>query len=156
MHQRSTLSACLISATLLTATPALSQTIVDASDPEAIVNIARGYGSATLDTDQVGDPFIRGRLDGVIYIVNFYGCTNGANCTTIQFRASWNASPTVTLDALNDWNRNMRFGKAYLDAEGAPTIEWDVNLFGGVTTTNLDDSFDWWRIILGEFAKTMG
>jgi len=24
----------------------------------------------------------------------------------------------------------------------------DVNLFGGVTRKNLDDTFDWWRVVL--------
>jgi hypothetical protein len=26
----------------------------------------------------------------------------------------------------------------------------DVNLFGGVTRRNLDDTFDWWRVVLDE------
>jgi hypothetical protein len=153
MRHTLTLSTVAISAFLATTAPTFAQTIIQGSDVEAIVNIARGHGAANLETDAVGDPFIRGRIDGVIYVVNFYGCTNGQDCTTIQFRGAWAPTGSVTLESLNDWNRDIRFGKAYLDAEGAPTIEWDVNLFGGVTATNLDDTFDWWKIILTKFAN---
>ncbi|MFN4057951.1 MAG: YbjN domain-containing protein [Roseinatronobacter sp.] len=147
------LSALLFSSSMVMASPSLSQSMVTASDTDTILNIARGYGSATLEADEVGDPFIRGRIDGVIYVVNFYGCTNSKDCTTIQFRAAWNETPGVTLGTMNNWNRDMRFGKAYLDTENGPTIEWDVNLFGGVSATNLDDTFDWWKIILGKFVS---
>ena len=149
------LAAFVLCATLSGTSPALSQSLVTANDVDQIVNIARGYGSATLEQDAAGDPFIRGRMDGVLYVVNFYGCTEGTNCTTLQFRAAWNPTDTVTLAQMNDWNRDMRFGKAYLDAANAPTIEWDVNLFGGVTTTNLDDTFDWWKIVLARFVADM-
>ena len=49
---------------------------------------------------------------------------------------------------MNAWNRDRRFGKAYIDADGDIAIEMDVNLWGGVTPKNLDDTFDWWRIVL--------
>ncbi|MGY6706567.1 YbjN domain-containing protein [Roseinatronobacter sp.] len=130
----------------------LAQSLIDASDVDAIANIARGYGSATIQTDGVGDPQILGRINGVLYTVNFYGCTNGANCTTLQFQAGWNSTGDLTLDDMNVWNQEKRFGKAYLDAEDDPVIEWDVNLFGGVSTVNLDDTFDWWRLVLQDFT----
>ncbi len=28
----------------------------------------------------------------------------------------------------------------------------NVNLHGGVTRANLDDTIDWWRLVLAEFA----
>ena len=43
----------------------------------------------------------------------------------------------------------MRFGKAYLDLDGHPTIEMNVNLSKGVSRENLDDTLDWWREVLG-------
>ncbi|MDD7969502.1 YbjN domain-containing protein [Roseinatronobacter alkalisoli] len=137
---------------LALAPAAIAQSLIDAGDVDAIANIARGYGSATIQSDNVGDPQILGRIDGVMYTVNFYGCTNGADCTTVQFRAGWKNPGDITLDDMNLWNQDKRFGKAYLDFEDDPVIEWDVNLFGGVSTQNLDDTFDWWRIVLENFT----
>lgn len=144
------LSTCLGSTQVVTA-----QSLLDATDVDAIVEIARGYGSVTLETDTVGDPQLVGRMNGVRYTVNFYGCENGANCTTIQFRAAWVNSGNVTMQDMNRWNQDKRFGKAYIDPEGDPVIEWDVNLFGGVSRANLDDSFDWWRLVMADFNETM-
>lgn len=129
-----------------------AQTLLDASDPEAIANIARGYGAVEVTSDAVGDPMLRGRMDGTQYLVLFYGCENGRNCTNIQFRAAWVNTGAVTQNTILAWNRDNRFGKATLDAENDPVIQWDVNLFGGVSRANLDDTFDWWRVVLDGFA----
>jgi hypothetical protein len=51
-----------------------------------------------------------------------------------------------------DWNREKRFGKAYLDQDGDATVEMNVNLHGGVSLANLEATIDWWRLILDEFA----
>lgn len=129
-----------------------AQSLIEATDIEEIANIARGYGSATVQKDNIGDPQILGRIDGVQYTVNFYGCDNGNGCTTIQFRAAWTNPGSITVNDMNRWNQDKRFGKAYLDTANDPVIEWDVNLFGGVSARNLDDTFDWWKIVLDNFV----
>jgi hypothetical protein len=131
--------------------PVQSQTLIDGNSAQEILNLARGYGSANLGTDIAGDPQITGRIAGTPYLINFYGCTNGTNCTTLQFRASWINPGHVTIESLHAWNRDKRFGKAYLDSDGDPVLEWDVNLFGGVSPRNLDDTIDWWEVVLTNF-----
>lgn len=128
-----------------------AQTLLDATDPEAIAEIARGYGAVEVTSDAVGDPMLRGRMEGVQYLVLFYGCNDGRNCSNIQFQAAWINSGNTTEDSLRVWNRENRFGKAFLDNENDPVIQWDVNLFGGVSRANLDDTFDWWRVVLDNF-----
>jgi hypothetical protein len=147
------LSVTCLSASLTFACAVNAQSLITASDVDAIANLARGYGSATVQTDDVGDPQILGRIDGIRYTVSFYGCVNGASCTTLQFRAAWTNPGSATLETMNAWNQDKRFGKAYLDYSGDPVIEWDVNLFGGVTAANLDDTFDWWKLVLQSFAE---
>jgi hypothetical protein len=128
-----------------------AQSLLDATDPAAIAEIARGYGAVEVTTDAVGDPMLRGRMEGVQYLVLFYGCENGRECTNIQFQAAWVNSGSTTEQDLHAWNRDNRFGKAHFDADFDPVIQWDVNLFGGVSRANLDDTFDWWRIVLDRF-----
>ena len=125
---------------------------VDAKNIDEILSIARGFGDAQIDKDSGGDPMIRGRIEGVSYRVFFYGCTQNRDCRNIQFYAGWDAEG-ITVERLNEWNRNKRFGGAYLDGENDPILEMDVNLDYGVTRKNLEDTFDWWRVILGEFTK---
>jgi len=125
---------------------------VDARNVDEILSIARGFGDAQIDKDSGGDPMIRGRIEGVSYRVFFYGCTQNRDCRNIQFYAGWDAEG-ITVERLNEWNRNKRFGGAYLDGENDPILEMDVNLDYGVTRKNLEDTFDWWRVILGEFTK---
>jgi len=41
---------------------------------------------------------------------------------------------------------------AYLDDENDPIIELPVNLEKGVSAENLEETFDYWRIVLGSFV----
>jgi len=145
----------LVALALLLAPVAKAQQLVTAGQPEEIENIARGYGSANLTEDNRGDPMVTGRIDGTRYQVLFYGCTNGAECRSIQFSAGWITDGAVSRAQIGEWNRTRRFGKAFLDNEGDPVLQWDVNLFGGVSRRNLDDTFDWWRIVLAQFEDSV-
>lgn len=122
--------------------------LIDASQPERILSVARGFGNAELEKDRQGDPRIRGRMEGKTYFVNFYGCRDGKNCRTIQFRAWFELKKKPTIEAANDYNMKYRFLKVYVDKDQDLAVEFDVNLDGGVTTRNLDDTFDWWKVTM--------
>ena len=126
--------------------------LVSASEPNKILEIAKGYGSAKLTTDSNGDPLIICRKDGTKYGILFYGCKNGKRCKDIKFYAGWKGT-NVSLRQVNLWNRNKRYGRAYLDSKGDPALDMTVNLRYGVTEDNLDDTFDWWIIALKGFKK---
>lgn len=128
---------------------------VAASAPEFVLAGASRVGEAELGRDGLDDPLIRGRVGDRPYFVYFYGCKAGRDCTNLMFSARWE-SDHFTDQSMGDWNRAKRFGKAYLDAEGNPVLELNVNLFGGVSRANLDDTFDWWRLIMTEFAEFYG
>lgn len=125
---------------------------VGADDPTALAEVIRGYGSATLTTDSSGDPKIEGRIDGNRFHVLFYGCKQNANCGSIQFSSAWGGGG-VTMEEINAWNRDKRFGKAFLDGDGDPAIEMNVNLRHGVSRKNFDDTVDYWRIVLNSFKE---
>jgi len=131
---------------------AKAQSLIDGSDPQAVLNIARGYGSAELDTDSNGDPRIKGRIEGIQYVVNFYGCNSGRNCKSLTFYTGW-VTDSVSMRQLNEWNRTKRFSRAYLDHEDDPCVEMDATLDGGVSRRNLDDVFDWWKISVTAFKR---
>ncbi len=151
------LPAALLAAFLLTGpAPATAQTLVDATQVDSIAAIAREYGEALVEKDNTGDPMISGQIARTNYIVFFYGCTEGADCTTIQFMSSYTNTDGVDAGVINTWNRDKRFGKAYLDDEGDPVVEMNVNLWSGVHENNLNDTFDWWRVVLESFEEHIG
>jgi uncharacterized membrane protein len=139
----------------LATTPVLAQSVVDGSKVDEIVTIARGYGSATLETQSDGNPRIAGNIKGVPYYVFFMNCATAAACEDINFYAGFtNIKPTM--DALNAWNRDKRFGNAYLDADLDAAIEYDVNLEYGVTRENLDAAFGLWSVLLEQYTEYVG
>ena len=138
-----------------TAVSAQAQTIIDGSQVDEILNIARGYGSATLEKQSNGDPRITGKVDGVTYQVYLMNCTNNTNCEDLNFYAGF-LDNKQTLDVINAWNRDKRFGKAYLDSDLDAVIEYDVNLEKGVTRENLDAAFNLWTLILEQYTTYIG
>lgn len=150
-----TLAAALLAAapmTLAATAPASAQALIDATRPNEVLAIAQNYGSGQLDVDGVGDPMIIGEMEDVTYTVVFYGCQNNVNCTSLLFRAGF-SKPGFSTGDMNVWNAERLFGRAYIDNEGDPIIEMTVNLFGGVSAQNLDDTFDWWRVVLTQFKE---
>lgn len=126
--------------------------LIDASDPERIAWMAGAYGPAELVADEAGDPLITGVIGAQPYRIEFYGCSGGEGCATLMFQAVYQTDRASETD-MSDWNREMRFGKAYLDLDGHPTIEMNVNLSKGVSRANLDETLDWWREVMGQFAE---
>jgi hypothetical protein len=135
----------------LAAPTALAAELIDATEPPRVLAIAQTYGDAALTTDGMGDPLIKGTLDGQGYVIDFYDCTKRRDCTTVTFQAVWETDK-VSKAKMAKWNRTERFGKAYLDEDGYPTVEMNVNLRGGVSAANLNDTFDWWRLVLERFV----
>lgn len=126
--------------------------MIDGSDPNEVLNVARGYGSANLDKDSLGDPRIVGRIDGKRYSVFFYGCTDNVDCDQLQFYA-YEVTENPDFELVNEWNSTKRYGTASIDSDNDVAFRMSVNLRFGVSRENLDDTFDWWRLTLEEFGK---
>ena len=140
-----------IMAALAAPTAAGAEETIDATGPARILAVVQGYGEAALTTDNLGDPLIEGRIGEKDYDLFFYDCNEGRDCKSLTFSATWETDD-LTDEMMAGWNREKRFGKAYLEQDGNATVEMSVNLHGGVTRVNLDDTIDWWRLVLAEFA----
>nr|WP_321501328.1 YbjN domain-containing protein [uncultured Dethiosulfovibrio sp.] len=70
----------------------------------------------------------------------------------LQFHASW-VNSDATLESLNHWNQNWRFGRAYLDEKGNPHLEVDLDLAGGVTVDRIKDYIRTCQDLIVNFAK---
>ncbi|TPM35058.1 YbjN domain-containing protein [Mesorhizobium sp. B2-3-4] len=114
--------------------------IITAPDPAAIVELAKGYGSAKLDKDDGGDPMVSGRLQGMKYVIYFYGCENHEKCKSMQFSSGY--TDPFTAEQANEWNKKYRWVKAF-SGDGS-NFKMDVSFAGGITKANLDAQFSNW------------
>jgi hypothetical protein len=128
--------------------------LLSAENPDSILNVARGWGSANLETDAEGDPIIRGRIDGLNYSIFFYNCSKNKNCTSLRFSSAFEIKPALEL--VNQWNQKRRFAVALTDKDGDATLGLDVETAGGISRKALDSVFDRWSNLLGEYAKFTG
>ena len=136
---------------------AQAQTILDARDVDAIMDIARAYGTTSMETqDDNGHPMIAVSTPTFTYYVKLRNCdASHANCEDINFYAGF-ANVKPTLDAINSWNMEWRFGNAYLDQDLDAVIEYDLNLVYGVTRDNLDAAFALWGELVTEYVSYIG
>lgn len=128
---------------------------VVASDPDDIVTIIQNMGyKASLETDAEGDPKIQSSAAGSTFQIYFYGCTDNAECRSVQFSSGYDLTNGTNAAVMNDWNRRKRFGRAFIDDEGDPWIKLDLNLDeGGTTIGNFQDTFEVWELLLGQFEE---
>lgn len=114
---RRRLSAALLPLLLCWGQTAAAQVIVDATDPDVVLNVATGYGSAQMGEDGSGDPQITGRAEGHRYVIYFYGCTDNADCDSLTFWAGW-TDMDVPLERINEWNAIKRWPRRIRTRKG--------------------------------------
>lgn len=146
------LTAVLMSGGVAAAEP---QYVIDGSDVDAVVEIARNYGSATVERQASGQPKLAGRIDGINYAIYFQNCAQQSVCDDINLYAGFlDSKPTQ--DRINTWNKTKQFGRAYIDPDGDAALEMDINLKNGVTAANLSSGFAIWRLMLEQFTTYIG
>lgn len=129
--------------------------LLDGSNVDEILDLAQGFGDASLDSQSNGDPKIKGEMDGVSYSIYFMNCTDGKNCEDLNFYAGFlDLKPKQ--DDINGWNRDKRFGKAYIDGDGDAVVEMDLNLEHGVSSDNLKADIEVWSLVLDQYTDYIG
>lgn len=139
------------------AMPAQAQN-VSAQKPESLAAALRDAGyAATIGTDKVGDPMITSGVSGTSFQILFYNCTDHVSCATVQFHTGYDLPAAPSLETINDWNRGQRFGRAYLDKDGDPILEMDIDLDdGGVSPLLFIDNMEFWTTLVAKFEKHIG
>lgn len=143
----------LVLAAALAHAPSVAQNVT--ADPDRIASILQkeGYQAKRVSADK--EPRIETAMAGYNTSIYFFGCDdNGRACKTVQFYAGFNPKQSPTLQAMNDYARENRFGRIYLDKEGDPIIEMDVDLeVGGMSEALFIDNLAYWESILGRFGS---
>lgn len=119
--------------------------------PEVTAWLQKAGYKAELTKDGGGDPLINSATDGTNFKVFFYDC-EGERCKALQFSAGFDLKTALTPAAANKWNRENRYLKVYLDDDGDPYVQYDVNVNAGRTVEGLSDDFEVWTGMLPEFT----
>lgn len=113
-----------------------------------------GY-EATLQTPDDGEPYIAVSDQGVNFDVYGYDCAP-VRCTSIQLRASFDVTEPMSTQTINEWNTTKRYTKAWIDDQGDPVLEYDINLSPGSSYEALQDDLALWGSMLGAFFEFLG
>ncbi len=125
--------------------------VVDASNPQRLVELLRAQGLRA-DLDPSGStPLILSAAEGANFGILFYGCTNGRDCRAIQFVASFTMNNAPTLERINEWNAGRIVGQAFIAQNGAIRIAYSVALRDGMTEANFAYTVEMWRVALRDF-----
>ena len=135
--------------------PLQAQTMLTGADTAAILDIAQTFGQADLVKQSNGDPQITGKMDGVTYQIYFQNCTKNRKCEDINFYLGF-LDIKPSLEDINDWNKNKRFGRAYLDNDEDACVEMDVDLVQGVSPEYIESQFALWQLIVQQFSEHIG
>ncbi len=120
---------------ILAAVPASAQS-VKASDPMGMLRTLQQAGhQASLTTDTQGDPKIDIKFGGWNGSILFYDCDDQTNdkCRSIQLVAAFDRKEPMPFSMMNDLVRSQRFISMYLDDEGDPYVQWDINIDDGIS-----------------------
>lgn len=117
------------------------------------VMLGAGYKLQVREAD--GQRFLSVELPGTRFSILPFGCDEaGKSCKSVQFFAAFAPDTKPTLEAMNAYARNHRWGRVYLDREGDPAIEFDLDLEqGGMSEELFLDNVAYWEAVTEAYAK---
>ncbi|SAI69805.1 Bacterial protein of uncharacterised function (DUF945) [Bordetella ansorpii] len=86
-------------------------------------------------TDQYGEPELNitpGASGARELYARFNECDVDDACENVMLQAVFDAITPPPYKVINDWNRNNRWGRLYVDDNSQPTLEMDINAYGGI------------------------
>ncbi len=108
---------CAVGFTAFSAHAALSEDVLTHPEPEMILEIAKGFGAATLDEDGSGDPMVAGRMQGMKYMERLlrlpFGTDADPAATAAQIAELFDDNAVIELTALIAFqNMSSKFNAA--------------------------------------------
>ncbi|WP_395394747.1 YbjN domain-containing protein [Novosphingobium sp. BL-8A] len=127
--------------------------MVTAKSPDSIVKALQDAGyRAQLSKDSTGDPLIKSASSGSNFSITFYGCTDGADCSSVQFYAGWTEATHCSLETMNTFAQKYRFVTPLVDDDKDCVIQYDLNLDeGGMSQALFLDTLEFWTDTMSTF-----
>lgn len=134
------------------ATSLAAQNVV--ADVDQIAEILQSEGYQAKLVGEGEDRYIKTGRAGYNFLILPFDCdAEGENCKSVQFYIAFATEDAPTLEAMNTYASENRFGRIYLDADRDPVIEMDVDLeAGGMSKELFMDNLAYWEAIMVAFA----
>lgn len=127
------LAACLIMLLSASIVNADENTVIHTLTSAQMKSFLQDEGFPNIEIDSDDDLLVRMQGYRIIIFVR------ENNYRNIKYRFAL-GNTSATLRDVNEWNLNKSYTKAYLDNDGDPVLEMDVDLEGGITITRAKDS----------------
>lgn len=133
--------------------PAMAQMIE--ADYQTIASAMQDAGYRATIEGEGSDRYVSSASGGFNFGIFFYGCNDaGDNCKTIQFYAGFSPEKSPTLRQMNDYAKQNRWGRVYLDDDNEPAIEMDLDLEdGGMPKALFIDNIEYWEAVMQQFGS---
>ncbi len=121
----------------------LLEKVIESITVDELIELMEGEGYA-VETHKLG--FLQWKIEGFrcqLFIAD--------DAEALQFHVSF-GDGNATLQKVNDWNATKRFSRTYLDDEGDPHLELDLDLAGGVTEARIKDYLRTCRVSFGAWC----
>ena len=143
-----------VAALTLPASAMAADRVVDVSSVQGVAALLREAGyKAEIKMGKDGTSYIISGVNGGSFHIDFYGCTNDKECTSIDFY-SWDKKEAFFSPALaNEWNASKRFLKVAIDKDGDLSEYLSVSTLGNMTFDNFKDYIDWFASMEGDLNK---
>ncbi|PKL76929.1 MAG: hypothetical protein CVV27_07740 [Candidatus Melainabacteria bacterium HGW-Melainabacteria-1] len=125
-----------------------SQRIIQSMTAKEAAALLKEAGFSELEIDKDDDIIVKMQGFKVLLMVG----TNKNKWLLFKFAVSGTA---LDVKALNEWNKKVRYSRAYLDDDGDVILESDQDLNGGVTIQRVSEFAKSFDISLREFLKRL-
>ncbi|MGD1885733.1 MAG: YbjN domain-containing protein [Cohaesibacteraceae bacterium] len=123
------------------------------ADLEQLRLLLAEIGSVRLETDNNGQDYLSGTVDGINFLVDVYNCDPG--CADLTLTATFEIDG-LTNELMNEWNASRRFGKSFIRDDGDAVIQFVINTRYGITTETFRDDLIWWQDVLTDYVEFIG
>lgn len=132
----------------LSTTPAPAAEVIETISAQRVVELLgqAGFTGAEIDADQ--DVLVNMQGYRVLILVGSY---QGKNLS-MKFAL---AGTQANHQTVNRFDLEKRFGRAYLDSDGDPVLESDLDLEGGVTEARVLDYFRTFNQLMVHFLRAI-
>jgi len=142
-------SILLVACSFLPATlSAVDHTVLTTVTPQQVQAYLGELGFTGSSIDKDGDIFVNMQGHRVLLLIGSYE----GRCVSPRFAM---AGTKATMETVNTWNKDMRFSRAFLDSDGDPVLEADLDMDGGVTVDRVKDFLRTYSMSLTRFLQAI-
>ena len=138
---------------MLSSTPLAAENIT--ANIDQIAGLLREEGYQAKFEGEGKERHIKTGMAGYNFLILPFDCDDqGSDCKAVQFYTVFTPETKPSLEEMNSYASENRFGRVYLDSDRDPVIEMDIDLeAGGMSKALFMDNLAYWEAVMVGFAE---